>query len=194
MAINLECMLYLQEKGHLTPERNRILDIGPQNVYHCTEEQIRKLVARQGAVVSNEQVDREAKRLAYFDAASGGTYNPFFGFSDMADIKYHAFNVCPAVKTEILDLNFDTLPPKHREIMMLCSISERPSTCLINGTALPSCMTPLKWGASSIRIAGQRISRSRLLLLYTSFFQGNGRSKRVSINGLSFSPRLAKII
>ncbi len=32
MGMNIECMFYLQEQGYLSADRNKLLDIGPQNV------------------------------------------------------------------------------------------------------------------------------------------------------------------
>jgi hypothetical protein len=116
MGMNIECMLYLQEKGLLTATKNKLLDIGPQNVYFCTEQQIRNFVRCQGAIVADEVLDKDAKRLEYFSTPRPEERTTLFSeIADLTNIEYHAFDVCPAPKTELLDLNFDSLPDRHRE-------------------------------------------------------------------------------
>jgi hypothetical protein len=116
MGMNIECMLYLQEKGYLTAEKNKLLDIGPQNVYYCKEQQVRTFVRRQGAIVADEVLDKESKRLEYFSTPRREERTTLFSeIADLTNIEYHAFDVCPAPKTELLDLNFDSLPEMHRE-------------------------------------------------------------------------------
>src|ERR1700733_11631052 len=48
VGMNLNGPIYLQRNGFLTSEKNKILDIGPQNVLFVREEQIREFVANQG--------------------------------------------------------------------------------------------------------------------------------------------------
>src|SRR5689334_9211393 len=116
MAMNLMRMLYLQEKGWLSAGKNRLLDIGPQNVYHCTEQEVCDFVRRQGAAVSEETLQSEAKRLAYFSTPRPEERTTLFSeVCRLTNIEYHAFDVCPAPDTELLDLNFDSLPERHCE-------------------------------------------------------------------------------
>ena len=116
MGMNIESMLYLQEKGHLSAKKNKVLDVGPQNLYNCTEAQIRAFVKRQGATVREKVLEKEAKRLEYFSTPRPGERTTFFSeIADLTAVEYCAFDVCPAPKTEILDLNFDLLPIRHRE-------------------------------------------------------------------------------
>ena len=116
MGMNLECMLYLQKQGLLAAKKNRLLDIGPQNVYHCTVTQIREFVSAQGGDVSSGRFDKEAKRLEYFSTPRPEERTTLFSeIADLTNIEYNAFDVCPAFKTELLDLNFDALPKKYRE-------------------------------------------------------------------------------
>src|ERR1700680_2253263 len=111
MGMNIEYMLYLQEGKHLTPEKNKLLDIGPQNVYFCTERQIREFVRRQGATVGDEILDKEAQRLEYFSTPRPEEHTTLFSeITDLTNIEYNAFDVSPTFKTELLDLNFDSLP------------------------------------------------------------------------------------
>ena len=116
MGMNLGCMLYLQKKGLLTKAKNRILDIGPQNVYFCTEAQIREFVRDQGAEPHEDVLDAEAKRLAYFSTPRPDETTTLFSeITELASVDYHAFDICPAFKTDILDLNFEYLPEKFIE-------------------------------------------------------------------------------
>lgn len=115
MGMNLECMLYLQKKGLLTSQKNKMLDIGPQNVYFCTSDQIRQFVLGQGGDVGSDSFANAAKKLEYFSTPRKGEQTTLFSeITDLTDIEYNAFDVCPAPKTELLDLNFDRLPAKHR--------------------------------------------------------------------------------
>jgi hypothetical protein len=117
MGMNIESMLYLQERGYLTAERNKLLDIGPQNVYYCTEQQVGDFVRRQGTMVSDDVLQKEAKRLEYFSTPRPGERTTYFSeIADLTNIQYRAFDVCPAPKTELLDLNFDLLPAQHFEL------------------------------------------------------------------------------
>jgi SAM-dependent methyltransferase len=115
MGMNLECMLYLQQKGLLTPEKKAILDIGPQNVYFCTTDQIMSFVLGQGGDITGDRFSNAAKKLEYFSTPRKGERTTFFSeIADLTGIEYKAFDVCPAPKTELLDLNFDRLPAKDR--------------------------------------------------------------------------------
>jgi hypothetical protein len=109
--MNLDGPLYLQRKGLLTPERNKILDVGPQNVYFARDEQIREFVASQGQTVSDANLEKEIQRLIYFSTPRSGERTTLFSeISDLTNIEYNSIDVCPGLKTEILDLNFDKLP------------------------------------------------------------------------------------
>ncbi len=116
MGMNLGGMIYLQNKGLLTHVKNHFLDIGPQNVYFATKAQITEFVANQGQIVSDEEFEREIERLVYFSTPRAEERTTFFSeISDLTNIEYHSFDVCPGLKTELLDLNFDTLPERHFE-------------------------------------------------------------------------------
>jgi len=111
--MNLDGPLYLQRKGLLTSERNKILDIGPQNVYFARDEQLREFVAPHGQTVSDADLEKEIQRLIYFSIPRPEERTTLFSeITDLTDIEYNSIDVCPGLKTEILDLNFDKLP-KH---------------------------------------------------------------------------------
>jgi hypothetical protein len=114
MGMNLGGMIYLQKLGLLTRDKNVFMDIGPQTVYFTTDPQIREFVANQGQAVSNEVLESEIKRLVYFSTPRPEERTTFFSeISDLTNIDYHSFDVCPGLKTDLLDLNFDRLPPEH---------------------------------------------------------------------------------
>ncbi|MGT2440265.1 hypothetical protein ACU4GH_35955 [Bradyrhizobium betae] len=78
MGMNLDGPLYLQRHGLLTPEKNRILDIGPQNIYHVRDEQIREFVGSQGQKVGAEQLKTEIERLVYYSTPRPGERTTLF--------------------------------------------------------------------------------------------------------------------
>lgn len=112
MGMNLNGPIYLQRKGFLSPERNKILDIGPQNVLFVREEQLREFIERQGgSVVSDAALEAELKRLVYFSTPRPGERTMLLSeITDLTNIEYNSVDVCPGLKTTILDLNFDIAP------------------------------------------------------------------------------------
>lgn len=111
MGMSLDRALYLQRKGFLTPEKNRVLDIGPQNVYEITQGQIREFVNFQGSHVAPDYLESEIKRLVYFSIPRAGERTTLLSeITDLTNVDYNSIDVAPGLKTEILDLNFDSLP------------------------------------------------------------------------------------
>jgi len=111
MAMNLDGPIYLQRIGLLTADKNKLLDIGPQNVYFVRDEQIREFIKNQGSGSRHDDLDEEIKRLIYFSTPRPAERTTLFSeITDLTNIEYNSIDVCPGLKTEILDLNFDTLP------------------------------------------------------------------------------------
>jgi len=112
LGMNLNGPIYLQRKGFLTPERNKILDIGPQNVLFVREDQIREFIERQGgANRSGMALDAEIERLVYFSTPRPDERTMLLSeITDLTNIEYNSVDVCPGLKTTILDLNFDFAP------------------------------------------------------------------------------------
>lgn len=110
--MNLNGPIYLQRKGFLTPQLNKVLDIGPQNVLLVKEEQIREFIERQGgSTMPGPQLDKEIQRLVYFSTPRPEERTTLFSeITDLTNIEYNSVDVCPGLKTRILDLNFDTVP------------------------------------------------------------------------------------
>jgi len=104
MGLSLSYILYLQRNGHLTPAKNAILDIGAQNVYSATVEQIEEIIARQeNQPAAPATIRKLAKRSS-----------PFFSeIAALAGIEYHAIDVCTAPRTNVVDLNGEPLPAVH---------------------------------------------------------------------------------
>jgi hypothetical protein len=116
MGMNLGGMVFLQNKGFLTAEKRRLLDIGPQNVYHTNGAQIEDFVRNQGGTIGSVKFEAEKKRLIYFSTPRREeTTSLFSEICDLTNIEYNSFDVCPALKTELLDLNYDQLPGKYKE-------------------------------------------------------------------------------
>jgi hypothetical protein len=113
MGLNLSTLINLQAKGLLGPTRNRLLDIGPQNVYFVTEEKIRQFVATQGQAVSNKVLESEIKRLVYCSTPRTDQRMTFLSeITDLTNIEYASIDVCPGLKTDIIDLNYQRIPKK----------------------------------------------------------------------------------
>jgi len=128
MGINLHTMLYLQDIGALSPEKNKLLDIGPQNVHGVTSELLRQFISVQGQVVSNEHCDGEVRRLSDRSIVKNKHHPPFLSdIADLTSIEYNSFDVSLRYKTELLDLNFDNLPEKYHEyydVVLNCGTTE----------------------------------------------------------------------
>jgi len=116
MGMSLDRMLYLQAKGHLSRSKNKLLDIGPQNVYHITDDQISRFLENQNGVIPGQQLEAEIKRVIYFSTPRPGERTTLLSeLTDLTDIEYNSFDVCPGLKTEIVDLNYDSLSERYRE-------------------------------------------------------------------------------
>jgi ribosome-associated translation inhibitor RaiA len=122
MGMNLDGALYLQRGGFLTREKNRLLDIGPQNVYDLTSAQIDEFVQGHGAVVTQTDLDLAKQRLVYFSTPRPEEQTTLLSeITDLIGVEYNSIDVCPGLKTEILDLNFDRLPRRlrrHYDVVM----------------------------------------------------------------------------
>jgi hypothetical protein len=117
MGMRLDGPLYLQHNGYLTREKNRILDIGPQTIYHVRPEQIREFVDNQGRASDFANINAEIERLVYFSTPRPGERTTMLSeITDLTNIHYESIDVCPGLtNTTIMDLNFDVLPVHMRE-------------------------------------------------------------------------------
>ncbi len=116
MGFAMKNLEYLANKGYVKPD-SAILDIGSQCLYHASPEAIRAFVDKYGDVKDEEAFEKEAKRISYFSWPRPGERTSYL--SELLDltprIGYTSFDVCPALKTEILDLNREGLPVKYRD-------------------------------------------------------------------------------
>ena len=84
MGVNIHYLNYLHTKGYISTEKNKILDIGPQNLLNATKDDIINFVRRQGAECPRHrlgQVGRTPRLFLYAEARgtdtfSGGCYGP----------------------------------------------------------------------------------------------------------------------
>jgi hypothetical protein len=115
MGLNMECVLYLQKKGHLTTSKNKLLDIGPQNVYLASPSQIEEFLHRCGVETAGS-LEEVIQRLSHYSHPRPGERTTLLSqLTDLTTIEYNSFDVCPALKTELLDLNYDALPRQYYE-------------------------------------------------------------------------------
>lgn len=116
MGFAMKNLEYLSNKGYLTNPRSAILDIGSQNLYHATPEAIRAFVERHGAITDQHAFAEEAKRISYFSWPRAGERTSYISeLLDLTPFEYTSYDVCPALKTEIFDLNEEHLPAHYRE-------------------------------------------------------------------------------
>lgn len=106
---------YLIQKNFLNNDSS-ILDVGSQNLYNATHQEIIKFVKTIKKDIEIDDISEEAKRISYFTTPRPGERTAYISeIIDLTNIKYTSFDVCPALKTEILDLNFEDLPTRYRE-------------------------------------------------------------------------------
>ena len=116
MGLWLSNVEYLSSRGLLPAHGARVLDIGSQNLYFATPERIRSFVERHGTIDDEAAFGREAERISYFSTPRPGERTAYVSelFDLTPGIFYTSFDVCPALKTEILDLNLEACPEHYR--------------------------------------------------------------------------------
>lgn len=116
MGFAMKNLEYLSSKGYLSNPRCAILDIGSQNLYHASPEAIRAFVERHGSIGDAKAFEEEAKRISYFSWPRPGERTSYLSeLLDLTPFEYTSYDVCPALKTEIFDLNEEHLPSHYRE-------------------------------------------------------------------------------
>ena len=130
MGISLAILEELRSRGLLS-KGARILDIGSSNLYHATSDQLQNFIARYSPDLTIAETAVLADRLAAgsaYDAATGGANKSFVGeLLDLCGVNYLSFDIAAGYKTEIFDLNRQTLPDSHREsfdIVINCGTTE----------------------------------------------------------------------
>jgi hypothetical protein len=113
MGMGMALFEYLSERGHLS-KNSRILDIGSQNLYNATPENIRAFVEKYGTISDETGFKESAEKIAYFSTPRVGERTSYISeLLDLTDIFYTSYDVCPALKTEIFDLNRERLPARY---------------------------------------------------------------------------------
>ena len=116
MGFSMKNLEYLSSKGYLSNPHCAILDIGSQNLYHASPEAIRVFVERHGLISDSRAFEEEAKRISYFSWPRPGERTSYLSeLLDLTAFEYTSYDVCPALKTEIFDLNEEHLPSHYRE-------------------------------------------------------------------------------
>jgi SAM-dependent methyltransferase len=114
MGIGMASIEYLVAKGLLRQD-SRLLDIGSQNLYNATPENIRKFVTGIAEVRDEAAFQAEASRISYFSTPRPGERTAYLSeLFDLAGVSYDSYDVCPALKSEIFDLNVERLPNRFR--------------------------------------------------------------------------------
>ena len=106
---------YLSERGYLKEGQARILDVGPQNLFDCSLEDLVWFVERYRAAGIDAPTMEEIRRLHYFSTPRPGERTTFVAeLMALTDLDYRAIDVCPAPGTDIVDLNWQAVPADFR--------------------------------------------------------------------------------
>lgn len=116
MGIGMAYVEYLSERGHFSAPGCRVLDIGSQNLLSASAGSMRQFVARHRPGQLSPDDIKEIDRLAHFSIPRPGERTTYL--SELTDltpaISYTSYDVCPALKTEIFDLNHEQVPSNYR--------------------------------------------------------------------------------
>ena len=116
MGFAMKYLKYLSNKGYLRNPRSKILDIGSQNLYHASPDDIRQFVLKHGKIGDREVFEQKAKSISYFSVPRPGERTSYLSeVLEFTEFEYTSYDVCPALKTEIFDLNDQKLPLHYCE-------------------------------------------------------------------------------
>jgi len=116
MGFGMPYLGYLSQKGYLDKPGTRIMDIGSQCLLSATTEALREFVAKHGRSPDDAAVAKEIERLSYFSYPRPGERTTYLSeLLDITHLSYTSYDVCPALKTEIFDLNRQSVPPHYHE-------------------------------------------------------------------------------
>ncbi|MBM3542907.1 MAG: class I SAM-dependent methyltransferase [Alphaproteobacteria bacterium] len=103
----------------------RVLDIGSQNMLRSSEEKFLEFLNKYGNEGDHEMAARE---LADRSITRPGHETLYLSeLLDHTPVKYVSFDICPGRRTEILDINRDKLPWRHKnsfDLILNCGTSE----------------------------------------------------------------------
>jgi len=116
MGLSMTTMTYLSKNGYLKDGNVKLLDIGSLNLLGADEGEIIDFIELYRIKNSSENIQQAAERLSYFSTPRPRERTTYLSeLLDLTTIEYTSFDVCPALKTELIDLNFEPLPDKHHE-------------------------------------------------------------------------------
>jgi hypothetical protein len=117
MGVTLGRIVEFFDAGYVPHAKPRVLDIGCSNVHTMTKEQLVAFVRARNDVWEKASLERWAEYAAlggHYDSEIGGANGAWLGdLLTRAGIPYHAFDIFPGYKTELLDLNVDSPAPRH---------------------------------------------------------------------------------
>lgn len=106
---------YMSKRGFFDQPEARVLDIGSQCLLNATPAAILAFAERCGAAVEPAILQKEAERIAHFSIPRPGERTSYLSeVLDLTRVFYTSYDVCPALKTEIFDLNRELLPERYR--------------------------------------------------------------------------------
>jgi hypothetical protein len=92
------------------------LDLGAQNLYHLTLDSARAFVSKHGGISDEIKFTKTANQIARGSRPEvGSIHSRLSEIIDLSNVEYTSFDVCPGLRTEILDLNRQDLPERYRE-------------------------------------------------------------------------------
>jgi hypothetical protein len=116
MGIAFASIEYLSERGYLSADRRRLLDVGTQNLYHLTLDSARAFVDNHGGISDEIEFKTSVDEIALRSRPGNVSNRSWLSeIIDLSNIEYTSFDVCPGLRTEILDLNRQDLPEKYRD-------------------------------------------------------------------------------
>lgn len=129
MGVGMADIEYLADKGLLPVESAALLDIGSQNLFNLLPAAARRFVDRYGTRLERAVLEAEIERISYFSTPRAGERTTYLSelFDLTPGIFYTSYDVCPALKTEIFDLNTEQLPLAYRnrfDVVLNCGTTE----------------------------------------------------------------------
>jgi len=115
MGMSIDRLLYLQAKGILKSD-SKLLDIGPQNVFCIPDDKLRDFYSRAGSILKGEAFEKEIQRIVYFSTPRPDERTTLLSeIIALTSVEYNSFDVCPGLKTDIVDLNYESLRSRYKE-------------------------------------------------------------------------------
>jgi hypothetical protein len=114
MGLGMPFLEYLSDRK-LIAAGGWIYDIGSQNLYGATPEAIRRFAMRHGHIEDDDVLRKESERISYFSTPRPGERTAYVSeLIALTDIHYESIDICPALKSDDLDLNVERLPDHQR--------------------------------------------------------------------------------